>query len=327
MNTKFNSRIELERMIMKRGGYVNSHCHLDRADTLSKEQFLRLPTLTLKDKWSIVDDIKKNSTIKDIYNRMAYRINHQLEKRVTAICSFIDVDPVIQDKAIMAAQLIRDEFGDDLKISFANQTLKGVVTKEAYKWFEMGADFCDIVGGLPKVDGAESYEHMLIVLDTARQKGKLAHIHVDQFNTASEDETSSLIEAVKETQMQGKVHAIHCISVAAKTKEKRVQIYKDLEDNKIGVIACPTAWIDSPRNEECSPIHNSVTPIDEMILYDINVSLGSDNIYDAMKPFSNGDMWTETRLLLESCRVYDIEAVSKIASVNGKKALGVPVWQ
>ena len=91
----------------------------------------------------------------------------------------------------------------------------------------------------------------------------------------------------------------------------------------MNVICCPTAWIDGSRNEELAPTHNSVTPVDEMIPAGIPVAIGTDNIADILKPFTDGDMWTEVRFLLESCRFYNIDELINIATTNGLKVLDI----
>jgi cytosine/adenosine deaminase-related metal-dependent hydrolase len=89
------------------------------------------------------------------------------------------------------------------------------------------------------------------------------------------------------------------------------------------LICCPSAWIDSRRSEELSVTHNSIAPIEELIHEKIPVSLGTDNIFDIYKPFSDGDMWTELRFLLETCHFYNTNELVKIATTNGRKSLGL----
>jgi len=74
-----------------------------------------------------------------------------------------------------------------------------------------------------------------------------------------------------------------------------------------------------------APIHNSIAPVEEMIPAGINVAIGTDNIADLLKPFTSGNMWTELRFLLESCRYYNIDELVNIATVNGLKVLDIPV--
>lgn len=63
------------------------------------------------------------------------------------------------------------------------------------------------------------------------------------------------------------------------------------------MIACPTAWIDTPRSESIGPVHNSMTPVDELDPAGITVALGTDNVCDAMVPWNGGDMWHELMTL------------------------------
>jgi cytosine/adenosine deaminase-related metal-dependent hydrolase len=307
--------------ILKNGGFVNTHSHLDRAYTISAEN-LHLAKATLKEKWFLVDSIKKNSTVYQIYYRMAYALEKMVQQNVQAVGTFIDIDEVMEDKAIKAAQLIREHVsGSEIKIKFINQTLKGVINPDARKWFELGAQFVDIIGGLPAKDAGYEEEHLDILMETAKKYNKPVHVHVDQFNSPSEKETELLAKKTIQHGLEGKVTAIHCISTGAHKKEYREELYRLMNKAKLNVICCPTAWIDSKRSEELAPIHNSITPVDEMTPAGINIALGTDNIADILKPFTDGDMWTEVRFLLESCRFYNIQDLINISSINGLKVL------
>ncbi|MEI7474728.1 MAG: amidohydrolase family protein [bacterium] len=313
---------EIIEKIKRRGGFVNTHSHLDRAYTITPDS-LHLANADLRDKWFLVDSIKRNSSVYDIYDRMSYALDQMLEQGVQAIGSFIDVDEVVQDKCIRAAQIVRERYSKDIQIKYINQTLKGVIDPEARRWFEIGAEFADIIGGLPAKDAGKEEEHLDIIMHTARRYNKPLHIHVDQFNTQQEKETELLADKTIQWGLEGKVTAIHCISVAAHKQEYRNYLYEKLKKAQINIITCPTAWIDGKRSEELAPIHNSIAPIEEMIETGINVGIGSDNIADIIKPFTDGDMWTELRFLLESCRFYNIDELVNVSTDNGLKILGL----
>ncbi len=53
------------------------------------------------------------------------------------------------------------------------------------------------------------------------------------------------------------------------------------------------------------------------------VGFGTDNISDIYKPYSDGDLWTEMRVMLEACRLYDVDTLVNIATSNGLKVLGI----
>ena len=306
--------------IKANGGWVNTHAHLDRAYTLTEENF---NNSYLKEKWHLVDEMKKASSVDQIYARMSKATEVLLEQGTQAMGTFIDVDDKIEDKAIKAAHKLRENYGKDIEMRFACQVLKGVVDPKARYWFDMSLDFVDIVGGLPAKDFGREDEHLDILMSAAKENGKLVHVHVDQFNSDEEKETEQLARKTIEHGMQGKVSAIHCISLAAHPKKYRHEVYDLIRKADMHIISCPTAWIDHNRTERLSVSHNSITPVDEMVPAGINVAFGTDNISDIYKPFSDADLWTELRVMLEACHYYDIDNLVKIATDNGLKVLGL----
>ena len=314
-------RLVLEK-IKELGGWVNTHAHLDRAYTLTESNFNNTSSY-LKEKWHLVDEMKRVATVDSIYDRMARTVELFLEQGTQAFGTFLDVDEVIEDRALKAAHRIREQFGSDIQMRFANQVLKGVINPKAREWFDMSIDYIDIIGGLPAKDFGREEEHLDILLSTAKKHGKLVHVHVDQFNTDEEQETEMLAHKTIEHGMQGKVSAVHSISLAAHPKQYRKKVYQLMKEADMHVISCPTAWIDHNRTERLSVSHNSITPVDEMVPEGLTVAFGTDNICDIYKPFSDGDLWTELRVMLEACHYYEIDNLAKIATVNGLKVLGI----
>ena len=312
----------LKSLIHEKGGWVNTHAHFDRAYSLDTTSFKHVHS-PLKDKWELVDSLKKRSTVDEVYSRMERAGENMISQGVQAFGSFIDVDEAIEDKAIIAAEKLRSRMGRRIKMKFINQTLKGVLDPDARYWFDKGAEFVDIIGGLPGRDAGREAEHLDVILSTGKRLNKLVHVHVDQLNTDEENETELLAKKVIEHGMEGRVTAIHCISVAAHPIAKREHVYRLMKDAGLSVISCPVAWIDHPRTERLAPSHNAITPVDEMIQRGIKVAIGTDNIQDIYKPFGDGDMWTELKLLLEACKIYDVNVLSEIATKNGLRVLGL----
>lgn len=326
--TDINPKQLLLDQIAVRGGWVNAHSHIDRSYILNTENF-KLVDGDLKQKWDYPDQYKRAATVDDIYANMVEVIEDMIRQGVQAIASFIDVDPVVEDKAIIAATRLRENYGDKIKIKYVNQVVKGVLDPEARKWFERGAEFVDIIGGLPEKDQGHEAEHLDILFEAAKKNGgKMLHVHVDQLNLPEQRDTELLVQKTIEHGFEGKVVAVHSISVGAQPKAYRHELYKKMADAGVMVVACPVGWIDNSwvaglEDDVLGPIHNAITPVKEMMAAGVTVALGTDNIQDIYKPFSDGDMWTEMRFLLEAQRYYDIDALATIASTNGLKALGL----
>ena len=210
-NAPLTIRDMIEPAIKAAGGWVNTHAHADRAYTLSPDVLEMRRTCTLQQKWDALDRLKRESTEEDFYRRFSLFFENQIAQGVTALATFVDIDPQSEDRAIMAGLRAREHYQDQLTVKFANQTLKGVIHPEARKWFDIGADLVDIIGALPKRDerdygkGAEAFD---IILSTAKERNKMVHVHVDQFNESLEYETEQLCEKTIEHGMEGRVVAI-----------------------------------------------------------------------------------------------------------------------
>ncbi len=312
---------QLRKKIEEKGGFVNAHSHLDRANTakyFSKEEQYEF----LEEKWKLVDKIKKNSDYWTYKTRINNAVNDQRDKKVKTVCSFIDVDDVASNRAIIAASEVSQE-NIDSTFLIACQTLKGVLDPTQNVLIRNCLRYVNIVGSLPGGDKGREDEHIDWIMNTAKQYKKRVHVHVDQLNTQEEKETEWLARKTIEHGLEGKVTAIHSISLACHPKTYRNEVYKICQDANLSFITCPSAWIDHPRREDLAPIHNSITPVDELLEHDLIVAIGSDNIHDIYKPYADGDMMFELRLLLEACKIYDEDTLIKIATENGKKVLGL----
>tara|TARA_R110000824_G_scaffold11435_4_gene49921 strand:- start:1303 stop:2256 length:954 start_codon:yes stop_codon:yes gene_type:complete len=315
MNNILNS---LKQKIMNNGGFVNAHAHLDRANTeqyFEKEEKYKF----LKEKWKLIDRIKKESSRDDYKNRIELVLEQQKSFGVCSVLSFIDIDDVVSSKAIEAAIDVRND-KKDINFKIACQTLKGVLDKSQNSIIEKYLPFVDVIGSLPGAD-TDKEKHIDQVMRWAKEYNKRLHVHVDQLNTPNEKETELLARKTIDWGLENRVTAVHSISLACQPKWYRQEIYKISRDAGLSFITCPSAWIDHPRREDLAPIHNSITPVDELLKNDLIVAVGSDNIHDIYKPFCNGDMMFELRMLLEACKIYDEEQLLNIATTNGKFVL------
>ncbi len=317
-----NLRVIIEQKIKENGGWVNCHGHFDRAFTITPEKY-KLANAYRHEKWKLNADIRKTSTVDQIYDRMAAAIELLISQGVSATCTFIDVDYDVKDKAIKAAQKLRENYSSQIIIKFINQSSYGILTKETREWFEIGADFVDIIGGLLKADEGHEEEHLDILLSAAKKRKKMLHVHIDELNIPEEKETEMLAKKTIMHGMEGKVVGIHGISINAHPKAYREQIYRLIKKAALIFVSCPMSWLNARRSETLAPIHNPIIPLDEMYPLDIPIAIGIDNLADIFMPYNDGNMWNDLRVLMETNRFYDIDGLVKIATTNGRKALGI----
>merc|ERR1711953_389155 len=82
----------------------------------------------------------------------------------------------------------------------------------------------------------------------------------------------------------------------------------------IGIVICPSAALSMKMLPMQAPLHNSIGPFVKLKAAGVRTHLGIDNIADLFMPVVDGDMWTEARMLMESCRYYDLEQVADWAT-------------
>ncbi|MBM3381471.1 MAG: amidohydrolase family protein [Betaproteobacteria bacterium] len=318
----------LKQKILGAGGFVNAHAHFDRAYSVTPADLPGANATVeraLQEKWQLVDAWKRSTSEDDYFSHMTSALRGQQEFGVRTALTFVDCDPVAGTRALSAAMRAKEYAATQLqmRLLLACQTLKGVLHPEARRYFEMALEKVDVIGGLPGADKGREEEHLDVLLAAAKSSKKRVHVHVDQNNDPAERETEQLARAVIRHGLEGQVTAVHGISIACQTKAYRQDLYKLCRDAGLSFVACPGAWLDARRNETLTPTHNAVTPIDEMIPAGLCVALGSDNISDIYKPFADGDMMTELRMLLESTHFYDTQELVRIATDNGRRVLGL----
>lgn len=309
--------------IRENGGFVNCHAHFDKAFYITKDG-LDQSMVDMEVKWNMSDQLKRESTQEQIEERIRHGLDILVKQGCTLACTFIDAYDVVGHRGIDAALKVREEYKDIIDVRFMGQPLAGLTNITAIQLFESITEKCDIVGGLPSKDRPHDDRHFDMLFRIAKNQHKPLHIHIDQENNPHERDTEKLIAYTKKFGYEGRVVAIHAISVSAQPKTYRQEIYKGLVDAGIAVVTCPSAGIAMRQLDEyTSPIHNSLANVPEMIEAGVVVGLGVDNVYDYYQPFVDGDMWFELRMLQEACRYYNFEELVKIATTNGRKILNI----
>jgi len=100
--------------IIKKGGWVNAHAHADRAFTMTPEKIGIYHNSNLQQKWDLVDEVKRTSSVDDYYARFCQSIELMISQGVTAFGTFVDIDPICEDRAIIAAHKAREVYKHDI---------------------------------------------------------------------------------------------------------------------------------------------------------------------------------------------------------------------
>lgn len=309
----WNLKHEFMNLVKQNGGFACYHAHFDKAYLISMEN-LKLSQVNLQKKWDLYKYLKENYTKEDLIERISRGVETMIQQGVTYCRTFIDADNIVKLLPINAILEVREKYKNAIYLEIAVQPLHGIMDEESRHYFQKACEFADVVGGLPSRDRPTPEKHLDFVLSLARDLGKPVDVHVDQENNPDENETELLAVKTIEYGLEGRVRCVHAISLAAKAIREQERILRLVKEAQMGVIVCPSAAISMKQLDKVAPLHNSIVPLKKLLEYDIPVYLGVDNIHDLFMPLVDGDMWFESRLLMEANRFYDIERVAQIVS-------------
>ena len=299
--------------ISKRGGFSCHHAHFDKALLMSPEIF-EDSQASLQEKWTLYRNFKNNYTVENLVERMSVCVERMLSQDVKYIRTFLDADSIVEQKCIDAGLLLKEKYSQKIKIDIGVQPLEGLEDHESYKNFVMACKKSDFIGGLPDRDSSHS-SHIQKLFDLSNTLQKPIDIHVGQNNIPTEKETELVLDLLEENNLNQKVSLIHCISLSCQKEQYIDHQIKRMKSLGVDVIVCPSAAISMKQNHSInSPIHNSIAPVRKLIEGGVKVKLGIDNIEDLFMPLVDGDLWFETRLLMEACRLYDKETILNIVT-------------
>ena len=290
------------------------HLHIDKAKTIDFN-LLEQSQKHMKDKWHLMNDIKKKYNTKEQKRRMLSTTMNLYNQGCRNMRTFIDVDSIVKLNSLYSALDLKKYWAEKhTNLQIGTQLLNGLDNQENLSLFYKASELVDFIGCLPSRD-VNPHKHLDIVFNRALELNKPIEAHLDQCNIPSEKETELFCDYVEKYNFQGKARAIHSVSLSCQPIQYQKYIAKRLKNLDIGVIVCPSAAISMTQHSEfSSPIHNSIAPINILLEEGVNIGLGIDNIEDIFMPFCDGSFLFELRLLSESSRIYNTDILHSIAT-------------
>lgn len=327
------------------GGFDNSHGHLCRADTITREYLAHIykdpfeaAALPLRAKQSMVGNLHDGLSYSEsnLRTRMSAVIERLIGYGTTRFSTCIDATPDFGKDgdgqlAIDIALELQKKYAEQIVLEVGPTPIFGF-KRGTDRWivFEKAAAKANFLAALPEKDdprgrdGKIGYrEHLREVIALACALHLPVQIHIDQANDPNENGTEMLIEGLKGWIKQPQVPEwdgptiwlIHMISPSCYDEKRFASLLDWLVDLHLGVIVCPTAALSMRQlRPVLSPTHNSMARVLEMCMRGVPVLLGSDNICDIFVPHSNGDMLTEVQVLGHALRFPTPHVLAKLAA-------------
>jgi cytosine/creatinine deaminase len=309
----------LRQKIKEKGGIISCHAHFDKSHVVTPET-LQMCLDSMEVKWDLWKKVKESYTHENLIQRMSIAVEKMIAQGSPITRTNVDVDNTVGMMCVEAALEVKEKYKDQIEVQICSQVLEGALTPEAQQWIEKAAPYVDVLGGLPSRDRPNQREHLSFIFEMAKKYGKTVDVHIDQVNDPEERDTELLVDEVEKHGLQGRVNAVHCISLSCQPDDYIEMVAKRMKEADMNVIVCPRAAIDMMQlRNKTAPIHNSIGPVTHFLDAGVNVALGVDNICDYFCPLIDGNLFDELLFLSEACRFYDIDKLVDIATVNGRK--------
>jgi len=323
----------------KLGGMVDAHNHPFTEDTSTKDQYYRTSSLPLEPgKWREVDAMRPE-LIYSFRERLERSIKRRIKQGFRGSRSYVDIAPSIGLEALKIAIDAKRfwQTRNKFYLQIAAYAVEGCDTLEKRELLNDACGIKDVeaIGCVPSrgrgdvLDIRTSSLNMCYYFFMAHRYGKILDMQIDQKNHPGEMETRELVQIAKSFRSSGydkPIGATHCLSMSAWQDDNLIgHVLAEMRALGVSLIVCPRATLNNKQDREVmSRTHNSIAPWDLAMKTGVNVALGTDNVSDIYMPYSDGDVWKEVDVLLNTVRYDgDISCVADILTINGRKALGI----
>ena len=268
-------------------GLVEPHVHLEKAYLESRSSNR---SGTLSEAIALTGELKKGFTEDDMYARGRRVLQHLSRWGVTAVRAHVEVDPVLQLRAIGVAEALQVEFEDHLELQIAVFPQEGIHkapgTEELMR--EAAKHNVSAVGGVPYND-LDPRRHLEFVFDLAREKDLDVDLHVDFSAEPAQRDILHVIDLTREYGWSGRVNVAHLTSLGTMTRDESGRIAREMAAAGISVTTLPLTdlYINGKNAEQPTP--RGLTAIESLIEAGATVSCGGNNIRNAFTPFGRGD--------------------------------------
>lgn len=271
--------------------FVESHVHLDTCLTAGRPRWNLSGTLF--EGIQCWEEYKPFLTRQEVKERVNKAVRMQASNGIQYVRTHVDInDPKLT--ALEAILELREEIRDFMDIQIVAFPQYGILsypkgTELLEQALKMGAD---AAGAIPHFEFTREYsvESLNICFKLAQKYGKLIDVHCDEID----DEASRSLETVAarayETGMKDMVTASHTTAMHSYNNAYVIRLMRILQMSDINFVANPCVNVHLGGRADTYPKRRSMTRVKELTETGINVSFGSDDIFDPWNPLGNAKM-------------------------------------
>lgn len=270
---------------------MESHVHLDTCLTAGRPRWNL--TGTLFEGIQCWEEYKPFLTKQEVKERVNKAIRMQASNGIQYVRTHVDInDPKLT--ALEAILELREEVRDYMDIQIVAFPQYGILSypkgaellEQALK---MGAD---AAGAIPHFEFTREYsvESLNICFDLAQKYNKLIDVHCDEIDDEASRGLETLATRAYETGMKDMVTASHTTAMHSYNNAYVIRLMRILKLSGINFVANPCVNVHLGGRADTYPKRRSMTRVKELTDEGINVSFGSDDIFDPWNPLGNAKM-------------------------------------
>ena len=307
--------------------FVESHVHLDTCLTAGRPQWNLSGTLFEGiQRW---EEYKPCLTKQEVKDRVNQAIRMQAGNGIQYVRTHVDInDPKLT--ALEAILELREEVRDYMDIQIVAFPQYGILSypkgKELLEQaLKMGAD---VAGAIPHFEFTREYsvESLNICFELAQKYGKLIDVHCDEIDDEASRGLETLATRAYEAGMGHMVTASHTTAMHSYNNAYMIRLMRLLKLSGINFVANPCVNVHLGGRADTYPKRRGMTRVKELTAEGLNVSFGSDDIFDPWNPLGNANMRDQVFMGLYTGHMLGYEEITqsyRFVTENGARTLNL----
>jgi len=268
-------------------GLVEAHIHLDKA--LLDD---RAPSVegTLDEAIRVTGEAKRGFTVEDIRARARRVLDMAVAHGTTVMRSHVEVDPIIELKALEAVLPLKQEYQPALDLQLCAFAQEGILQAPGTEALLARAlrEGADLVGGCPYND-TNAHEHTDIVFKLAREFDVDADFHVDFFDEPRNLHVEYIAEQTIRHGWQGRVAVGHLTEIAALPPDEQDRVIAAVRAARLGVIMLPATDLYLMGRNDVGSVRRGLAPARRLLAAGVPVAAATNNVRNAFTPVGSAD--------------------------------------
>jgi cytosine deaminase len=268
--------------------FIDPHFHLDKV--LSRAHF---GAVSYQEGFGRARDVKRHFTVPDVESRVSRALDLAVAQGIGRIRTNVDVDFATRLVSMEGVLRARERFKGLIDVEVIAFPQEGIVTDhEAPDLLRQALDMgADLVGGLPEFERTveDQRTHIRTVFDIAEEKGVPLDFHCDYTDLPEFKTLEMVADVTVERGMQGKVTAGHCCALAVYPDDEAKRVIDKVRAAEMNVTVLPIANLEMLGGPGRTPQNRGASRVKELLDAGVNVSAGSDNMFDIWYRFNRMD--------------------------------------